>query len=279
MIRSIFNFFLFSSLFISCCAVLMVLQTYQLLQPGYTNNALLYFTFFSTVCSYNLHWYFSPVIDSEKIRSQWTRRHRKLQGVLALLGAVGAIWFSFVLIDNLKWFLPAALLTFLYTAPKLPIPATGILKKIAVGKTIFLAFVWTYVTTALPLLVAGTPWTMPAVLFCLCRFFLIYAICILFDCRDREQDRKEGIRSFITFLSEKGIDRLFVTSFLLFVVSTSLLLLYNLQAHTIILLLVPGLLAALLYKHAKKNHSDYLYYFILDGLMMFSSLLTLLFSI
>jgi hypothetical protein len=31
-------------------------------------------------------------------------------------------------------------------------------------------------------------------LFCCSRFFLIYAICILFDYRDRDQDKQEGIR-------------------------------------------------------------------------------------
>jgi hypothetical protein len=44
-------------------------------------------------------------------------------------------------------------------------------------------------------------------------------------------------------------------------------------------LLVPGVIVLLLYNYAKRNFSDYLYYFILDGLMMLSALLMLVFRI
>lgn len=278
MIRNLFNFFLFSSLFIAICAVLMIHQTNQLLHLQYNFTTLLYFVFFSTLCSYNIHWYFTPFSSSEKIRSQWTQKHRYIHIVLAITGAAGSAWFFFSLGDKWIWILPATLLTFLYTAPKLPFAVFSHLKKVAIGKTIFLSAVWMYVTTALPLLVSGKSWNRSDALFCTGRFFLIYAICILFDYRDRDQDKKEGIRSLITYFCEKGINRLFASSCLVFVVSTTLLLLYNISIPVIIALLIPGLLTALLFQEAKKNNSDYLYYFILDGLMMFSSLLTLFMS-
>ena len=43
-------------------------------------------------------------------------------------------------------------------------------------------------------------------------------------------------------------------------------------------LLTPALLLISLYKYAKRNFSDYLYYFVLDGLMMLSGLLLWLVS-
>ncbi len=274
MIRNLFNFFLFSSLFIALGAVLMVHQTNQLLQLRYDFTPLLYFVFFSTLCSYNIHWYFTPVSFSEKIRSYWTQKHRYIHLILAITGAAGSAWFFFSFGKEWIWIIPAILLTFLYTAPKLPFTVFSHLKKVAIGKTIYLSAVWMYVTAALPLLISGKSWNGRDVLFCISRFFFIYAICILFDYRDREQDKQEGIRSLITYFSEQGINRLFVSSFLLFVVSTTLLLLYNISIPVIITLLVPGLLTALLFRVAKRNDSDYLFYFILDGLMMFSSLLT-----
>lgn len=277
--RKILHLFLFSSLFISFCAVLMVHQTNQLLQPHYKNTPLLSFVFFSTLCSYNIHWHLTPFSSAEKIRSQWTRQHRSIHRILAIAGAAGSGWFFLSLLDKWIWILPSVLLTFLYTAPKLPFVLFHKLKKIAIGKTMYLAAVWVYVTTMLPLLISGKPWNTKDILFCAARFFLVYAVCILFDYRDREQDKQDGIRSMITFINEKGIDRLFVCSFLLFVTATCLLLLYNTGIPVIIAILVPGLLIALLYPYAKKNHSDYLYYFVLDGLLMFSSLLTLLLSI
>ncbi len=105
-------------------------------------------------------------------------------------------------------------LTFLYSAPKVPHATFRWLKKIAIGKTIFLAFVWMYVTTLLPFLIADASkqgW-MEAVLLSIYRFFLVYAICILFDHRDREEDRAEGIRSLITSLEEPHLDKLYYAS-------------------------------------------------------------------
>ena len=83
-----------------------------------------------------------------------------------------------------------------------------LLRKVAIGKTIYLSFVWMYVTSLLPILLDGRI-TVAGILFCCSRFFLIYAICILFDYRDRENDKREGIRSMITYFGEQGVDRLF----------------------------------------------------------------------
>ena len=279
MITRLFNFFLFSSLFIALCAVLMVHQSNHLLKLEYNSRPLLLFVFFSTLCSYNLHWWLTPFSSSEKIRSQWTQEHRITHIILTVIGAAGSFWFFLPFIEHWIWIAPCAILTFLYSAPKLPFPVFRHLKKVAIGKTIFLSFVWMYVTTALPIFVSGKAWHEKELLFCCSRFLLIYAICILFDYRDRDQDKQEGIRSMITYFSPKGVDYLIATSLLLFAVSTILLIYCGVSMLVIVVLLIPGLLTALLYRTAKNNHSDYLYYFILDGLMMFSSLITVFLSI
>jgi 4-hydroxybenzoate polyprenyltransferase len=144
-----------------------------------------------------------------------------------------------------------------------------------VGKTIFLAFVWMYVTTFLPIAIDNNHWNMASLLFCSSRFFLIYAICIIFDYRDRDYDRRDGIRTLITYFNEAGINNLFALSLAVFVLSTIGLYFYGFTPLIIGLLLVPGVIVAVIYPMSKKNFSDYLYYFVLDGLMMFSSLLTL----
>lgn len=169
--------------------------------------------------------------------------------------------------------------TFLYSAPKIPYKYFALLSKIAIGKTLFLTFVWMYVTTALPALIAGGGWTTQLTLFCISRFFLIYSICILFDYRDRDSDRAQGVKSMITWMSERNIFIIFLSSLMLFLLSTVFLYNESFTITTIILLLVPGAIVLGLYNYAKTHFSDYLYYFVLDGLMMFSSLLTLLFRI
>jgi hypothetical protein len=115
-----------------------------------------------------------------------------------------------------EWLLATAFITFLYSAPKIPFPPFNHLKKIAVGKTIFLSLVWTHTTAILPLVLSNVHWQDQHFLFVINRFFLIYPICILFDYRDREEDKREGIKSMITHFSEKGIKALFYSSLLIF---------------------------------------------------------------
>lgn len=275
MLKYLFDLLLFTSLYIAGCALMMVIQTNQLLHLQYNQFAYLVFVFFSTLCSYNFHWYLSGDATSENWRIRWTQHHRKLHLVLTSIGALVSVWYFFQFIEHWIWLAGAVLLTFLYSAPKLQFGPFAWLSRIAVGKTLFLAFVWMYVTTFLPIAIDDHHWNIQAVLFCASRFMLIYAICIIFDYRDRDYDKLSGIRSMITYFNERGINNLFALSLAGFAISTVALYFYKLSALTVVLLLIPGGITALLYPVAKKNFSDYLYYFVLDGLMMFSSLLTI----
>ena len=278
MLKYLFDLFIFTSCFIAGCAVLMSIQTNDLIHLQYDIPEYLLFVFSSTLCSYNFHWYLSANAASENARVRWTQHHKILHLVLMVLGGIGSVWFYFHFIAHWFWLGGAALLTFLYSAPKLTFGPFAWLKNIAIGKTLFLAFVWMYVTTFLPIAIDGHHWNMPALLFCLSRFFLIYAICIIFDYRDRDYDKKEGIRSMVTYFDERGINNLFAISMFLFAISTVWLYAYDFSLLTIVLLLMPGGIVLVLYPVAKKNFSDYLYYFVLDGMMMFSSLFTIFIS-
>lgn len=279
MFRKIIDYLVFSSLYIALCAVLMVWQTTWLLLGSPPPGRLLGFVFFATICSYNFHWYLTPRSASPTHRVQWTHRHKPLHFVLYLTGLVGSAVYFFYLLPYFFSLCFAVFFTFLYSAPKLPHRMFRWLRDIAVGKTIFLTFVWVYVTTVLPLIVAGVRWNLPFLLFTAGRFFLIYAICILFDYRDREDDRQQGIRSLITLLDERGIGRLFWTSIGLFFACNFSLAFYHYPAYYIFLLVIPGIITGALYRESKRNFSDYLYYVVLDGLMMFSGLLMFIFRI
>jgi 4-hydroxybenzoate polyprenyltransferase len=256
----------------------MVYQTYDLLLHSTPSLHLIWFVFFSTVCSYNLHWYLTPHSVSRSIRISWAQRHKGWHLFLYFLGLSGSIFYFFSLRRYWLALFVAALFTFLYTAPKLPGAIFRQLKKIAIGKTIFLAFVWTYVTAILPLVIPPPthPWKNEYIFYVLSRYFLIYAICIPFDYRDREDDKKEGIRSMITYFNESGVNFLFYSSILLFTLFTVLFThLFN-NPFLLIALLVPGVITTAVYPYAKRNFSDYLYYFVLDGLMALSGLLLLI---
>jgi hypothetical protein len=58
--------------------------------------------------------------------------------------------------------------------------------------------------------------------------------------------------------------------------ATSILMIDQVGIINTLALLIPGFILSLLYFYSKRNFSDYLYYFILDGLMMLSAPLLLL---
>jgi len=252
----------------------MVYQSYSLIIGKPVNFYFVVFVFFSTVCSYNFHWALTPHSIAPSQRLQWDEKHKSYHLLLSIAGLIGAtINFLFIIKEHWFYIGVAAILTFLYSAPKISFAPFQWLKKIAIGKTIFLAMAWTYVTAVLPILIDGTIATEKAIFFCTGQFFFIYSICILFDFRDRDDDKKEGIRSMITYFNERGIDILFATSIIAFFILSISLQQTGIQWINIGILLIPALLLITIYKYAKRNFSDYLYYFVLDGLMMFSGLL------
>lgn len=276
MFKRIFNFFVFSNIFIAGCAVLMAYQTSSFLLHTPANTHFLLFVLLATVCSYSFHWYLSldSVIPSPRI--EWEHRNKGVHLFLFIIGMIGSGIFFFYLRSYWEWLSFSALITFLYSAPKIPNRYFRALRKVALGKTIFLALVWTHVTTILPIIVSGRSWETGFTLFVSSRFFLIYAICILFDYRDRSDDKAIGVRSLITYLSEKGITNLFVASLVIFLISTLLLLRCDYSLISVAVLLIPGIITASLYNYARRNFSDIVYYFVLDGLMALSAIIMLI---
>ncbi len=276
MIKRLFDFIVYSNLFIAGCAVAMIHQTYQLLLHSEPNVYFLLFVFFSTICSYSFHWYLttSSVIPSPRIK--WIHQNGNIHVVLFFTGLAGCGIFFFFLLPYWIWLLLSVVMTFFYSAPKIPAKHFRILRKMAFGKTIFLALVWMYVTTILPVLISGETWKRDFLLFILSRFFLIFSICILFDYRDREDDKIAGIRSLITFLSTRNIFILFGFSLTVFAIATTLMLQSGYSKVIIGVLLLPGIFTGSLYNYARNNFSDMLYYFVLDGLMAFSAIIMLI---
>lgn len=253
----------------------MAYQTFLLF--GYpVQPDLIWFIFFGTICSYNFHWYLTPALAGGSVKAQWSVRNRLIHAILFLIGLAGAAYFGWQLIGHWYWLLLTAFVTFLYSAPKIPFEPFISLRKIAIGKTVFLAFAWTHIPFILPLLFSTMAWANAEYLFVFNRFYLIYAICIVFDFRDREADRREGIRSMVTYLPEPAVNRLFWGSLIVFSISAILLFFQGFGGLQIGLLLLPGLILASSYSYSKVQSSDYYYYFVLDGLMMLSSLLLLL---
>ena len=268
------DYFVFSNLYIACLAVLMVYQT-QLLFSKIHSSDLLFFTFFSSTCSYNLHWFLTRPAIAPIGRDYWSSQNKKFQLFLFWLSLPVAIFYFFLLKKYWFWLGFTAFMTFLYTAPKIPYPIFKQLKKIAIGKTIFLSLVWTMVTVLLPYVVLELKYTTSIGIFFTNRFFLIYSICILFDWRDRETDHRSGIKSLITRLSAPHVKVLYYASIIIFFVSGLFQFLFF-GFYMAVSLFVPGIVLIFINKYAFNSRHDYFYYIFLDGLMALSALLLII---
>ena len=163
----------------------------------------------------------------------------------------------------------------MYTAPKIPMKPFTYIKKIAVMKTTYLTIVWVFITALLPVLVSETKWSYEVTLFTVNRLFLIFPICILFDYRDRLEDKLEGIKNIATVLSGRGLDYVFGICMLLNFLSAVLLQNYLQNWFYTTANIAPAVLLILTYRISKNSKSDLWYYFYLDGLMMLSGLIIL----
>jgi 1,4-dihydroxy-2-naphthoate octaprenyltransferase len=271
-IRKVFDFFLFSSLYISLCAVLMTWQSVYMLHISISSD-LYWFVFFATICSYNFHWYLTPLSQVSAERTRWSLQHKNAHLLFYFIGVIGSLIFFYKLREHWFALFFATLLTFLYSAPKIPLPYFRFLKQVAIGKTIFLTTVWTYVTSMLPVFIASLHFNHAMKWFSASRFFLIYSICILFDYRDRVDDKQDGIRTLVNYFDETVVNRLFIFSIIAFIFFTLGLHFSGIPAIQVFIMIIPGIVLVSVYRISKRSVSDYLYYFVLDGLMMLSALL------
>lgn len=255
----------------------MTIQTDLVFGIVRNNSDLYLFVAFATLCSYSFHWWLTPPTTVSGDRMAWKRDNDWILLVFFVIGFTGSLVFAVRLRQYALEIIPAVIATFLYTAPK--ISYMRALSKYAVGKTIFLTFVWTYVTATLPILVSDKPFDTTAFLFSIGRFLLILAICILFDTRDREEDKRQGIRSMITRFDIPVIKSMYFAVTIASILSTSVLVILGLPPLTVLFLCLPALIMLFLFDYSQRNRSDFLYYGVLDGLMALSALFCLVMHI
>ena len=252
----------------------MSLHTFQLLLPGTDAFYLTAFIASSTLLSYSLHWYLLNDGLRQTSRISWTKSHKTILLILAAAGAISTSYYFYQLREYWIQIAIPAFIAMIYTAPK--ITALHKLKSLAYGKTFLLAFTWSYVTVILPLWIYAPEWDVKNLIFFINRFSLLYLICLLFDFRDKEEDMAQGLTTLPSRISLKGLRILFYSIMAIFLMSNLLLYNQGVEVREIILLLIPGIILAYIFPICTRNFDDYLYYFILDGLMMLSAILSIL---
>ncbi len=270
------QFILSHSLFIAFCAVALCWQTALLLQQQ-LSLSFYSFIFFSTICSYNFYWLLSKYSFSTQNIKQFLGQNYS-NSLFFLAAGAGTLICMLQLAPLLPVIFSAAILTFLYAVPLLPFAIVKPARKAGLLKTILLAFTWAFITVYMPYVQTGLHSTNQLLPLLANRFLFMLMLCIIFDERDTAIDKIRGLHSLTTIIPAKAVQVLMAVVFTAYI----LLLFYSsnfYSAAQTTALLLAGIAALTAYYFSLRKQNYFFYYFLVDGLMLFSAVLTYLVSI
>ncbi|MEO6540328.1 MAG: hypothetical protein ABIN74_05030 [Ferruginibacter sp.] len=267
------HFILSHSIFISVCAVALAFQTAQLLHLD--NDLFIYgFIFFATLCSYNFYWILSKVSFTKKALVINLLKKESTGCVLLLVSAAGLLYCLYRSALPVEFVVTAILLTALYAIPLLPVQLLHFTRKAGVLKTILLAFTWAYVTAFIPIQKSYLLLDNADLFIISRRFLFMLMLCIIFDNRDKDVDKIRGLHSLATDLKPVVLRVLIFIIFAVLFTSNFFYKAYGITFEQSIALQISTVALMTVYFYSAKKRSYLFYYFIVDGLMLFSSLAT-----
>jgi 4-hydroxybenzoate polyprenyltransferase len=267
------HFILSHSIFIAICAAALSFQTAQLLHYS-VSWAVYGFIFFATLCSYNFYWIISKYSLSGKHSFSSLLQQDKIAAVILAVSAAGTVLSFFKSSLNLPYVLTAMALTIFYAIPLLPFKFLHFTRKAGVLKTIVLAFAWTYVTAFLPLDKSPELLTGADIFIMSRRFLFMLMLCIIFDNRDKAVDKIRGLHSLATDLGSQQLLLLIAVIFVILFGTNFLCVTYGISFAQSIALQTSTIALLIVYFFSTRKQGYLFYYFIVDGLMLFSALTT-----
>ncbi|MCC9168440.1 hypothetical protein [Pontibacter harenae] len=270
---------LYSSVFISCCAFGLTVETY-LLKGLEVSMSLALFVFLATLFTYNISSIQSIIRRPQQAKAhlskEWGQRHKKL---LAMIGAAsvagaGLLYVSQGLDVNVWFMLHLGIISVGYTVPIVnKKEKVRPLRSIPLLKVFLIAYVWAAVTVLFPLMDADVnAWNLDTLLLFIRRFLLILALALLFDIRDYVYDR--GTKT-LTIPGLLGVQKAKLCSLGLLLIY--LLLVINTESGSTLVALAVGATGAAGVVVFSTAHKPRLYYALLaDGAMLLHAALVYL---
>ena len=264
-----FQFILSHSIFISICAAALCYQSFLLLHLP-VNHFVSGLIFFATLCSYNFYWLVSKYhFNQQKPVAVFLKEN--FSNVFCFSVAAGGLLLCLLYLPGI---IPpvfvAVLLTLLYSVPLWPVKALAFTKKAGFIKTMLLAFTWSYVTVLIPVIQADVVIDIAVILLFSARFFFMLMLCIIFDSRDIVVDKIHSLRSLATDVSRPALRMIMAVVFSLYIICGFFLRFYFNNHIQLLAFLITGLITLYIYRLSLKPQGYIFYYFLVDGLMLFS---------
>ena len=265
-----FKFIFSHSIFVSLCAAGLCLQTFIFIGQK-PDIAVCVFLFFSTLAAYNLYYLISDWLFNEyDALSEFMKNN--ISGLMLVVFSI--IITGTFLIDNPYVFscaLVTGIFTVLYFIPVI-FNRKNKFHKIGFIKTFLLALAWSFATVFIPSSsIYKSPNAADFFLFTE-RLLFIFMLAIVFDSRDSKVDKIRLLHSIATDFSKKTLNIVIVLVFLIHTFIVMIGYFHHDANHQSLVLFLSGLAALVMYFLSLKERGYYFYYFLVDGLMLFSSI-------
>jgi 4-hydroxybenzoate polyprenyltransferase len=271
------HFILSHSVFIAFCALALCFQTSVLLH--FDVDIYLYvFVFFATLCSYNFYWMLGSYNLARSSPTAFLKKHYT-NIIFFFISAVGLVVCMLHVKGLIQLAAIAVLLTLAYAVPLMPFKALHFTRRAGFLKTILLSFTWAFVTVYIPCRLANVPSVTTIWLLFGTRFLFMLMLCIIFDKRDAQLDKIRGLHSLATDVNKVTLRYIMLAIFIAFMVNGILLRTHFKDFLQIAALMVTGIVTVIVYLCSQKKQGYFFYYFLVDGLMLFSALTTYVASI
>jgi 4-hydroxybenzoate polyprenyltransferase len=286
LLQSVFDFLLFSNVFMALCSVAQGLITFHLIgsPPIFMICGVL---FVSTLVIYN----FSMLLTNPKhpersnnVRVRWFFGHHRMMVTITIICFLSLVPLFFLISAESRLLLIfLAIISFAYSLPLFTLGTQKFgLRNIPGLKQFLITLVWTMSTVLLPILEAKDLHITAidlhdSTILIAKRFLLIAALTVPFDIRDLFQDRESGLKTIPVAIGEK---RAYLFCQLLLGGYIVLLFLFHNNGFTkdFFALTLTALLTGWLIFKSKWKKNEYYYFFYLDGVLILQYVMLVLFS-
>ena len=277
---------IYSNLYISLAAALLVIETNLIYDFTNTGYNLAFFVFFSTLATYNfqrLVRYNIPRIDSSESHN-WIAANAKTLvffTVFSILLSIG-IYFLRLQLNLLLVVLPVGVISICYVIDLrnygLKIPQ---LRAIPYIKIILISIVWSTVTVFFAILNEehlSEILTVDVMLTFLQRMLFIFAITLPFDIRDMKYDKKLNLKTIPLYYGVEKTKK--IATIALFCFSGMVIIQYfsgnKLEFIETVALLFSAAITDFVITKTHEKQKEYFYSFIMDGTLILQFLLVLI---
>lgn len=261
------DFFLFGNIYIALGAFFLAQSTIIELKLTLPISYSI-LVFFSTLFIYNFQriFYKAPInTESISVRRKWISKNQKSIVGLAIIGLTGTCISLFYCDTKAILYLsPLCILSIGYFFPSIQ------LRKFALLKIFVLVSVWTATCYFVPILLSNEAITVQYLAYIFSGFCFMTAICLPFDNRDIEIDKKENIQTFSVLF---GTRRVNLIAFIFSLIYLMLLIMSGTNSIILIINLIVFFTCSVLILKNNNPRNEYYYIAGIDGILILKGIL------